>query len=163
MNSDPEEQSMRLIEGWPERDAILWKNARMPVSVLDEGGRAARWRPSTVRLGIEAYDRWLVWLKQRGDLPLSEGPAARITKPRISAYIEHLRSRQLADITVAMSLHHLCYTAKALEDTADLKWLARIARRLVAKAKPARAKAPRLVDVTKLYKLGTHLMDQARI
>jgi integrase/recombinase XerD len=161
MNSDPEEQSMRLIEGWPECDASLWKSARTPASVLDEAGRAAKWRPSTVRLGLEAYDSWLAWLKKRGELSLSEGPAMRITKPRIAAYIEHLRSRQLADITVAMSLHHLCYTAKALHDGADLKWLARIARRLAAKAKPVRPKVPRLVDVVELYQLGVTLMEQA--
>lgn len=161
MNSDPEEQVMRLIEGWPERDASLWKNARMPASVLDEGGRAAKWRRSTIQLGTAAYDRWLVWLKARGELSHSEEPATRITKPRIAAYIEHLRSRQLADITVAMSLHHLCYMAKALQDTEDLKWLARIARRLAAKAKPLRPKVPRLVDVVELYKLGINLMEQA--
>jgi integrase/recombinase XerD len=161
MSSNPEDQSMRLIECWPERDVSLWNNARLPASILDEGGRAANWRPSTVRLRIEAYDRWLAWLKKRSELSPSEESATRITKPRIAAYIEHLRSRKLADITVAMSLHHLCYMAKALQETADLKWLARIARRLAAKAKPRRPKVPRLVDTAELYKVGANLMEQS--
>src|SRR5262245_5954305 len=161
MKSNPAEKSTQLIEGWPERDATLWKNARMPASILDEGGNAAKWRPATVRLRIAAYDPWLAWLKERGELSPSEGPATRITKPRIADYIDHLRSRQLADVTVALTLHHLTYMSKALQNKSDLKWLARIAWRLAAKAKPVKPKAPRLVDVVELFQLGMNLMEQA--
>jgi integrase/recombinase XerD len=160
MNSNPKKPIIRSIESWPERDLGLWKTARTPASVLDEGGSAAKWRLATVRLRTAAYTRWLVWLEARGELSLTERPATRITRPRIVAYTEYLGSQQLADLTVAMALDHLCYMAKALDDTADLKWLARIARRLAAKAKPVRPKAPRLVDVVELLQLGKNLMEQ---
>jgi hypothetical protein len=74
MCSNPAAPNMQLSESWPELDVSLWKKARMPASVLDEGGRAAKWRLETVRLRTAAHSSWLIWLEERDQLSLTEGP-----------------------------------------------------------------------------------------
>lgn len=146
---------------WPEVDRKLWEAAQAPSSLLDEGGIASSWRSATRRLATDANSLWLGWLSYRGELSDTDAPASRVTRPRIEAYVAALEGRY-SDTTAAMQLHHLHRILWAMNADTDLGWLARLARRMLARAKPMRAKAPRLVDSGVLFALGLRLMDQAR-
>jgi integrase/recombinase XerD len=152
--------TIQVIDNWPHGDRQLWRAASVPASILDEGGAAARCTPSTVRLGLDAYNAWLKHLDRRGDLPTHERPATRITKSRIQAFIEELRIT-LADATIAMRLHHLHRMVQVMdgEGAKEVAWLSRLARRISTTAKSSRSKTPRLVHSRVLYVLGLSLME----
>jgi integrase/recombinase XerD len=149
------------ISAWPELDHRLWHAAQTPTSLLDEGGRASKWRPATVGLVANAYGLWLRWLRHKGRLSGTEPPIARITRARIGDYLADLKTRY-SDATIALYLHHLHAMLRAMSADSELAWLAQLARRISARAKPARPKLPRLVDSGVLFAVGLQLMEDAR-
>jgi len=149
-----------MVQSWPRIDRDLFLRARERGSVLEKGGLASEWRPSTVAIRVRAYDRYLAWLKENGILFETETPEQRLTKERVRSYYQYLEPRY-SDVTVAMALHSLCYVVRALSKGRKPKWLEAFANRLMSQAEPARPKPPRIVHSRLLYEFGVELMVDA--
>jgi hypothetical protein len=58
---------------------------------FDGGGIAAHWSVATRRKTAGGYGRFLFWLKERNELDVTGDPASRITRERLTAYLDDLR------------------------------------------------------------------------
>ena len=65
---------------WPPADRAAWQAAMTPGDPFEPGGIAASWSAATRRNTACGYGRFLVWLKERGELDEAVGPAARLMK-----------------------------------------------------------------------------------
>jgi len=81
------------VSDWPEPDRDAWDAAHRRGGLLEDDGLAAHWAPATSSLIAGGYGRFLSFLIESGDLHASEKPATRVTRPRVEAYVAHLRQR----------------------------------------------------------------------
>ena len=80
------------ITVWPSVDRAAWETAVRPGDPFERGGIAASWSEATRRKTIAGYGRFLFWLKERNELDETVAPVARITRERLGAYLEDLKS-----------------------------------------------------------------------
>ena len=78
---------------WPEPDRNAWAAAHHRGGLLDQDGQAAAWAVATSDLIARGYGSFLSFLVQTGGLNGMVAPDARITRPRIEAYVAYLRER----------------------------------------------------------------------
>ena len=97
----------RPVAEWPESDRSAWATAQSAGDILDPGGPAAAWAPHTRRGVVSGWGHFLTWLDQAGELRAEETPGARITPPRLTAYVDALRQRGNAIQTILSRLHQL--------------------------------------------------------
>jgi site-specific recombinase XerD len=116
------------------------------MDLFEDPGLAAHWRPKTRHTVMTNYGLWLAWLKERGDLDPTKSPAERATKPRISAYLDDLRARGLAPITISNRITNLREALRVMEPGVDLSFLDHVMVRVNAAATPVRPKRPRMVS-----------------
>lgn len=107
-----------------------------------------------------SYGRFLDYLEHYGGLDRDEVPADRVFRDRVTAYGEQLR-RQCRTGTVHGYILHLERALSVMAPDEDRQWLARLAARLKARARPSRDKRRRVVPAEELADLGYHLMDSA--
>ena len=145
-------------ECWPQADVLTWEFAIAAGDVLDGRGPAHRWRPATRRTNIEHYSRWLAFmLTAEGNL--DKRPAARVTKPNVRAYIEHLKG-SIAPRTVVSSLVGLKVMMQAMSPDDDWRWLADICNRLHRNAVPSVDKRARMLSSNDLQQKALRYLDK---
>ena len=97
----------RPLADWPEPDRQAWTAAQAAGDILDPGGPAAGWAPHTRRGVVSGWGHFLTWLDQAGELRTDETPAARLTPPRLGAYVAALRERGNASQSILSRLQQL--------------------------------------------------------
>jgi integrase len=156
---DPARRCMPLNQ-WPAADRLAWQAGTADGSLLTDAGLAARWRQGTRDRVVQSYGRFLGYLAYHGILDRDVGPADRVFRDRVIAYGEQLR-RQCAPVTVHGYILNLERVLSVMAPDEDWAWLARLAARLQARARPSRDKRRRVVPAEELADLGHRLMDSA--
>jgi integrase/recombinase XerD len=145
---------------WPEPDRTAWAAAHRRGGLLEDDGSAAAWAPATSKLIASGYGRFLSFLAEAEDLDRGASPEMRVTRPRLDAYVAHLRTRNHSS-TVAARVLQLVRAMTVMAPSIDWKWLHRIGARLRRMATPARDDRSRLVPAIALRELGTRLLQRA--
>ena len=81
------------VADWPAGDRAAWVVARQPGGPLDDGGRAARWSPKTIRQAEKGYALWLGCLARHGLLDPDAAPGARLTREALTLFGNELLAR----------------------------------------------------------------------
>jgi integrase len=145
---------------WPIPDREAWDAAHRRGGLLDDDGLAANWAPATSSIIAGGYGRYLAFLRDIGDLKASETPATRVTRPRVEAYVAHLRQRNHSSTVAARALQ-LTEAMRITAADADWRWLRRIRSRLHRMSRPARDYRARLVPAATVFKLHQDLLRRA--
>ena len=132
----------RPVAEWPESDRSAWATALSAGDMLDPGGPAAAWAPHTRRGVVSGWGHFLTWLDQAGELRAEETPGARITPPRLTAYVDALRQRGDAIQTILSRLHQLDRFLAAVAPGQDCTPLRRMQARLRGKPHDPEASEP---------------------
>ena len=145
---------------WPASDRRAWDAATEPGDILDPGGAAAHWSPSTRAGVIDACGRYLNWLAAHELLEPELVPADRFVHEMMARYVIDLQG-EYASSSVATYAAFLALGVKAMAPDRDWSWMTRLVARLRKIATPARDKHPRLVPSDVLVAFGIELMEQA--
>jgi integrase/recombinase XerD len=148
------------IAKWPEPDRNAWAAAHRRGGLLDQDGQAAAWAVATSDLIARGYGSFLSFLVQTEALNGMVAPDARITRPRIEAYVAYLRERNHSS-TVAARILQLIRAVAVMAPEVDWTWLRRIAARLRRMARPARDDRARLPPAATIHDLSVELMQRA--
>jgi integrase/recombinase XerD len=148
------------VDAWPPLDRDAWVAAHRRGGLLDDDGLAAHWAPATSQIVAGGYGRFLSFLVEIGDLDQSEASAQRIRRPRVEAYVAHLRQQNHTS-TVAARILQLSQAARVMASDADWKWLHRIRSRLRHMSSPARDDRARLVPASVIGALWRSLIERA--
>lgn len=145
---------------WPEADRQAWENALTPGTIFDDhlGARSHHSAKSNYKTE-RGYGRFLTYCQIHDPACLEEAPAARITKDRVKAYVRHLSDLENSTQTILCRLQELADMAWVFAPTQDWSFINRIASRVRANHKPARAKT-RIAMSDELAQLAYDLMDQ---
>jgi integrase len=150
--------SLRL-EDWPTEDRTKWQEATQPADLFDNPGSASHLGSRTLKSLIDAYGRWLGFLRNVDpcllDLPAEE----RVTPARVEDFCRALAETNSARGGAAV-LHKLRHVLLHLAPSADWDWLHAIAKRIKNASAP-RSKLANLRMSDELYQLGFDLMDRA--
>jgi hypothetical protein len=148
------------IADWPDRDRQLWEKGVEPAGLFESGGAGAAWSPASRFKTACGYSAWLSSLAAKGLLDPNMGPAGRVTREGVAAYIAELRAK-LAPYTVLCRVQELHDALRTMAPEVDWGWLAQLYRGLRAQVRPARDKFSRLKPIDELAGLGERLMDEA--
>jgi integrase/recombinase XerD len=148
------------ISLWPSADQAAWAKAIRPRNPFDEWGIAAHWSPATRRKIIAGYGRFLFWLKERNELDETVGPAERITRERLTAYLEDLRNINRGH-TIQCRIQELGDAMRALAPECDWGFIKRAAARLRGNTIPARDKRRCLLPIADVITLGSQMLKRA--
>lgn len=136
MKQTPENRCIPVQE-WPDVDRLAWLNATAPTNPFDETvGFARRWALATRKSIETAYGFWLTFLARQGRLNPASRPSDRISRSEVSAYLQAMKDRRLADYTVAGRIRSLGLMLHAIEPDHDWEWITRAGDRLHGKAMP---------------------------
>lgn len=156
---DPHRRCMPLRE-WPEGDRLAWECAVHTGDLLDEDGAAAHWTPATQTKVCKAYGRWLTFLAGLGDLHATGAPHRRVTRERLSAYLDELRET-VTPVTARGRILDLHQAIGVMVPGADLTLLSDLLDRLGTPV-PTRDKRAKVLHPAVLFDLGIALMEKAR-
>jgi integrase/recombinase XerD len=145
---------------WPAADRAVWQAAIRLGDPFDGGGIASRWSAATQCKTAKGYGRYLCWLKERGELDETAGPAARITREKLSAYLEDLRNTNRGH-TIQTRIQELGDAMRALAPDKDWRFIQVAACRLRASTVPARDKPGTLLRMADVIAQGYRMMDEA--
>ncbi len=149
-----------LPAAWPVQDRDAYEAALRPGDPLEPGGLAAKWSRYSRRKNAKGYGRWLTWLSVRGLLDPSLGPADRVARERVVAYVNDLRQMN-APYTVLARVEELAHMLRVMVPGLDIDWLHRLAGRVRATAVSARDKRRRVRPSEQLVDFGLELMVKA--
>jgi len=79
------------VAQWPETDCTAWAAAHRRGGLLDDDRLAASWAPATSNLIASGYGRFLSYLAETEGLDTQASLQNRVTRPRVEAYVAHLR------------------------------------------------------------------------
>lgn len=145
---------------WPPIDRRAWAKAITVEGPLDRLGRASTWAEISLQKVEGGYGRWILWLKQTGNLNPRIGPIARVTPERITAYVIELRSRN-TPVTVLGRITDLIHALSFMSPRADLSWLRDLKTKLSRNARSSQQKQLRMRPSADLFRLGLRLMKEA--
>jgi len=141
-------------------DHEAWDAAHRRGGLLDDDGLAAHWAPTTSSIIANGYGRYLAFLSETGEFDSSETPGTRVTRPRVEAYVAHLRERNHSSTVAARALQ-LIEAMRIMAANADWRWLRRIRSRLQRMSTPARDYRARLVPAATVFELHHDLVRRA--
>ena len=148
------------LEAWPVKDRDAYEAAIRPGDPLEPGGLAAEWSVHTRRKNVNGYGRWLTWLSIQGLLDSGLGPADRITRERIAAYVKDLHQLN-APFTVLSRVEELIQMLRVMAPAYSIDWLRRVAGRIRMTAVSSRNKRQRVKPSEYLVDFGLELMAKA--
>ncbi len=157
---NPERRVVLKIEAWPAADREAWARASAQGDLLGETGPAASWSAVVRKKRLISYGRWLGFLARTGRLEPGQGPAERVTRENVAAYLKALTA-DCAPVTVWGYMAELAIMLEVLAPEADHAWLHRLARKLQTRMRPEVDRARRLVPVGRLYQEGLAMMQEA--
>jgi integrase/recombinase XerD len=145
---------------WPAGDRARRAQALIGGDVIDGGGSLADYSSPFLRRLDAGYGRWLQWLDLHNQLDPVASPAARVTRRRVTAYVDDLRVAN-STTTASGRLDELYYMCRAIDVGHPLPWLPHMAAMIRASNISVRIKAPRMVGAVQLFRLGLRLMEHA--
>src|SRR5262249_37263621 len=122
-----------------------WTRAITEVDPLDDPGPAAHWRPKTQHTVNIRFAFYLAWLTEMG-LDETAPLAVLVTRENFAGYIDHLKARGLASITIFGYVRDLREAVRVMQPGADLSPIDHALRRLEATAAPSRNKRAQIVS-----------------
>jgi hypothetical protein len=131
-----------------------------PSNPFESGGIASRWSAATRRKTAKGYGRYLCWLRECDELDETAGPAARVSRERLTAYLDNLRKMNRGH-TIQCRIQELGDAMQALVPESDWRFINLAASRLRATTVAARDKRRRLPAITDVIAEGHLLMDEA--
>jgi integrase/recombinase XerD len=134
--------------------------AVQPGDLLEPGGPAGHWSPSSRRKISSGYGRYLAWLSAKGLLDPCCAPGDRVTKEFVTAYVEDLAAHNRG-YTVLCRAQELYDAIRAMAPDRDWAWLRRIGSAIRSRTRPAKSKIGRTMPPHLLAKLGLELMARA--
>lgn len=149
------------LELWPEEDKHLWEQAIQPGDRFDPGGPASQWADRSRRTVCFGYRRWLGYVHTQDIDAICLRPADRVTKGRVSAYVESLQA-SISPAGTHNYVKHLYDAVRVMAPEQDWDWLARTAWSL-GRVVPPRSKRHLVVSAHELVDLGLQLMDEAQV
>jgi integrase len=156
------ENACTPVEAWPQPDRDAWSRGLLPMDVFDPHvGYACRWRPTTHRMLEESYGHWVTWLRRSGHLGADQMPGERATHAALTTYHEDMRTRGLAEYSIAARLQRLGHTLMAMHPDQDWYWIVRAAARIRTRAQPKRDKRLFTQPTEDLVALGEALIAGA--
>jgi integrase/recombinase XerD len=159
---DPAARRLEFAD-WPEADRLAWARAFSPGDLLeDDAGGGSHWSEPSREKCQGSYGRWLGFLARSDRLDPDTPLALRITPSHVTAYIDHLRARNLASWSLASELHELSAAARVMALGHDWSWLRRIVRHLRRQIVPRRDKQARLRPAHEIAHFAYSLMDAQR-
>jgi integrase/recombinase XerD len=156
----PHDRLCRPVLLWPRSDQAAWANGKKPSGPFDPRNAGSSWSPATWRKIAAGYGFFLTWLDGRGELDPEAQAAQRLTRERLTAYLEFLKHRNLGH-TIHNRIQELGNAMRILAPDRDWTWIGRAASRLRAETVPARDKPSRLRPLDELIAAGLALMDFA--
>ena len=148
------------IADWPNRDRALWEKGVKPRGLFESGGAGANWSDASRFKAARGYGYWLSWLANKGLCDPNLGPADRVSRERVAAYIAEIAPTR-APFTVICRIRELYDALRVMAPEPDWSWLKQLHRILEAKGRPVRNKLSRLRPIGELAALGACLMDEA--
>jgi integrase/recombinase XerD len=148
------------IADWPARDRALWEKGAERKGLLETGGAGANWSEGSRFKTARGYGYILFWLATHGLCDPNLGPADRVTRERIAAYVEEI-SITRAPYTVLCRVEELYDAMRVMAPEANWDWLLERYRSLSARVRPMRDKLSRLKSIDELVALGHRLMEEA--
>jgi integrase len=145
---------------WPAADRRAWEAALLPGDIFEPGGVASRWSAATRRKTAAGYGRFLFWLQEQGALDECVGPEARVTRERLAAYLDELRTMNRGH-TLQCRIQELGDALRAMVPKQDWRWVLRAAGRLRASTRPAWNKSGRLTPIADVIAQVFRMMAEA--
>lgn len=93
-----------LFGAWPATDRSLWNAATKPAGLFEEGGDFGHLSDGSLQLYMQGYGQWLSYLTRHEPSGLEEPPVERVTKSRISGFMDEAFGRGLKARSVASLL-----------------------------------------------------------
>jgi hypothetical protein len=148
------------VDLWPKGDFQAFEKAYEPGDLFDgTAGPGAHLAEGTRKIVRTAWGRLLGFVSEFYPDDLLKAPADRLTLELARDLVDHLRE-EVRQTTVAHVVHNLCYGARLIAPERDWEWLASIAARLAALARP-QDRFDRLVPPVLILDFGMELMDEA--
>jgi integrase len=138
----------------------LWEKGVEPRGLFESGGAGAGWSDASRFKAARGYGYWLSWLANKGLGDPNLGPADRVSRERVAAYIAEIAPAR-APFTVICRIRELYDALRVMAPEVDWNWLAQLNRNLEAQGRPGRSKLPRLRPIGELAAIGQRLMDEA--
>ena len=110
---------------WPEADRTIWIHHCRPGDPFDDPCYGATLRPPTQVFLSQGYGSWLCFLASRGWLDPRQPPLQRVTRARLRAYFQALRTAGYAHSTIIGRFSALTYALKILAPGQDVSWIQR--------------------------------------
>ncbi len=146
---------------WPDIDRAAWEAAIEPGDPFSRAGLAAHWRPATRDLVIKGYGQWLAFLEHCNQLDAHVGPAVRLTREAVEAYVSQMRSN-LRSATVTIRVDCVVKAITVMAPQVDIAWLRRILQHLKRETRDRKPKISKIRPSQELYRLGIKLMKRAQ-
>jgi site-specific recombinase XerD len=150
------------IAHWSLADQAALRMAMAPGLRRNRAGRAARWRPATVRTVTECVGCFLAFLAASANTVAAAGLGEVCTEERVDQWIAAMRGRNLMANTIqtrVISLQRGCW---AMYPFSEWNWLKDIARDLPdGKLETRRRKMLKLRHSRELMELGVRLIVES--
>lgn len=149
------------VAAWPEADRRAWIEAQSDDSdLLAESKPAAHLRPSSKDLYSRCYGIWLSWLKIEGLLDEEALPEQRVTKARLTAYLQAERALGNGARTLVNQAVSLDRMFEILAPHEDWSWTRPMIRKLKSADKSVKNHSD-LPSIRELFEVGLAVMHRA--
>ena len=169
MRREPGSYALRClpVEDWPALHRRTWEQAFATGGLFDTPGRAANWRPHSIKKTQMGWGAWIYWRLSRSGLDPALVEASRpedlVTREAVLAYVEQLRVIS-SSMTAYNRIQELYDAIRAMTPSAPegrWDWLKNAFKKLRSEAHPSRNKMARLRTADELEELGFALMAEA--
>jgi hypothetical protein len=151
------------FDAWPEIDRMAWnRSIRNDDPFDDDDHYGAGLRPDTLKGLRKGYGRWLAFLVSKGWLDERVAPLARVTVPRLRAYLRHLLRRRNASCTIEGRFSQLLMVMRMLAPGCDVRWICRPDGATVRSRLPRRQRPVHVPTCAVLLDWGLRMMATAR-
>src|SRR6266536_3672122 len=131
------------FEVWDERDRQLWLAGVESADAWLDKTRAAAWAPRTKVEAMNAYGRWLQWLRETNRLNPDVDPVDRLQHDLIVCFVKSELKRVRAS-TLATVLFYLIGVLESFAPERDWNQLRAVHSRVKRKAGRESKKRPRI-------------------
>ena len=135
---------------WPEADRLAWYKLVSDGDIFDAAGPCSHWKPGTRKKRLQGYGQWLSFLMRTDRADLALPPAKRITRARVSAYIDECEMR-LKPRSVEGLIGDLLYTVKNISPNEDWNWLRSAFNRLVLRSNGQTLPPPAPITASEIF------------
>jgi integrase/recombinase XerD len=157
---EPQRRALAFA-AWPQSDCEAWNRAVSAGNPFTDAGRGASWAEATQRRYRWAWGRWLTFLRHQADPGENPSGIGAMTAPRLEAFVDLLRTQDLASLSIAGTIEALSHLLYAMAPEQDWNWLRCIRNRLKAQATPAKPVSPHLLPIGRIFDRALSTMDLA--